>query len=117
MRAHRVITSLVGIACGAAMAIPFSSLHIRADASALRQFTSQQWLATGGPIFPPPSDPLPLLPRFIVLHQSYVALDGPAKLPFTAWVIANGVTDPRMVEAFALLYAWYQRATVERGGR
>lgn len=72
--------------------------------------------ATGTPIGPPPSDLLPLVPRFLVLYQSYVALDGPAKLPFAAWVVANGLTDPRMVEAFVLLYEWYERAISLRGG-
>ncbi|HMN96646.1 MAG TPA: hypothetical protein PKC43_01565 [Phycisphaerales bacterium] len=62
------------------------------------------------PIPPPPSPHLvPLLPRFFVLYESYVALDGDPKFSFAAWVMANGITDPWMIAGMVRLYDWWCR--------
>lgn len=67
------------------------------------------WTISGQPLPPPPSHLLPLLPRFAVLLQGYIALDGAGKLPFGAWVVANGITDPVVVQGMVELYVWVLR--------
>ncbi|HMN97218.1 MAG TPA: hypothetical protein PKC43_12145 [Phycisphaerales bacterium] len=64
-------------------------------------------VAVGSPALPPPSHSIFLLPRFFELLESYVALDAEKRVPFAAWVVMNGITDPRMVAGMVALHEWY----------
>lgn len=75
------------------------------------RWSMQPTLLVGGtPVLPPPASHLHLLPRFFDLLESYVALDAGDKIPFAAWVVLNGITDPRMIDGMVTLYEWYHRA-------
>lgn len=90
--------------------VVLTTAAVGTSASGLREWSPYRWnpaTITGQPISPPPHL-IALLPRFHALLHSYVALDGDAKMPFGAWVIANGTADPIVVRGMVELYMWYQ---------
>ncbi|HMN96648.1 MAG TPA: hypothetical protein PKC43_01555 [Phycisphaerales bacterium] len=101
---HAAAIAIIALVCLSA------SLLDRSAEARNRSRPTVPWLIGGTPVFPPPSPHLvPLLPRFFVLYESYVALDGDPKFSFAAWVMANGITDPWMIAGMVRLYDWWCR--------
>lgn len=65
-------------------------------------------VASGYPALPPPNELLPLFPLFIDLLVDYVALDDATKIPFSYWVMANGISDPPTIAGLTQLYIWHK---------
>jgi hypothetical protein len=66
------------------------------------------WLTDFGIMPPPPASP-PILQQFWHLYTIYQASKADASMPFSQWLVVNGVTDPHTFEAMMLLYHWYTR--------
>lgn len=57
---------------------------------------------------PPPLSPH-LLHQFWHLYTTYHSSKANASMPFSQWLIVNGVTDPHAFAAMVWLYQWYAR--------
>ncbi|MFO0873979.1 MAG: hypothetical protein U0575_08420 [Phycisphaerales bacterium] len=67
------------------------------------------WLLTDiGSLPPPPISPA-ILQQFWHLYTTYQASKADASMPFSQWLVVNGVTDPHTFEAMMLLYHWYMQ--------
>ncbi|MFO0872915.1 MAG: hypothetical protein U0575_02950 [Phycisphaerales bacterium] len=89
-----------------AIAVAFIAATHQAGAVQVRH-PVPHWVVTDYLGLPPPPISPAILQQFWHLYTAFQASKADSSMPFSQWLIVNGINDPHLFAAMMLLYQWY----------